>query len=126
VSGGSVKKVHLAFTMLTKEDGEIIHNSQAGTVLELSVGNAYESDTKVAIEAIRKKLAGMDGLSQTRSVQIGIDSFDDSSISLEIRCWVKTEQLYEVRFSSNQLILDSLKEAGVQIPFPQREVRVLG
>jgi small-conductance mechanosensitive channel len=34
--------------------------------------------------------------------------------------------LYEVKFSSNQLILDGLKEAGVQIPFPQREVRMLG
>jgi small conductance mechanosensitive channel len=59
-------------------------------------------------------------------VQIGIDSFGDSSINLEIRGWVKTEQLYEVKFSSNQLILDGLKEAGVQIPFPQREVRMLG
>ncbi|MFT4887071.1 MAG: small conductance mechanosensitive channel [Pseudohongiellaceae bacterium] len=135
---GIVKEVHLAFTMLTNEDGEIItipnkhivgeiiHNSQADTVLELSVGIAYESDTKAAIEAIRKKLADIDGLSQTRSVQIGIDSFGDSSINLEIRCWVKTEQLYEVKFSSNQLILDSLKEAGVQIPFPQREVRMMG
>ncbi len=46
---GIVKEVHLAFTMLTNEDGEIItipnkhivgeiiHNSQADTVLELSV-----------------------------------------------------------------------------------------
>ncbi len=136
--GGIVKEVHLAFTMLTNEDGEIItipnkhivgeiiHNSQTDTVLKLSVGIAYESDTKAAIEAIKKKLAGIDGLSQTRSVQIGIDSFGDSSINLEIRCWVKTEQLYEVKFSSNQLILDGLKEAGVQIPFPQREVRMLG
>jgi len=108
-----VKEVQLAFTMLTNQDGEIItipnkhivgeiiHNSQADTVLELSVGIAYESDTKVAIAAIKKKLAGIDGLSQTRSVQIGIDSFGDSSINLEIRCSVETEQLYEVKFSSN-------------------------
>ncbi|MFT4813192.1 MAG: small conductance mechanosensitive channel [Paracoccaceae bacterium] len=129
---GIVKEVHLAFTMLTNEDGEIItipnkhivgeiiHNSQADTVLELSVGIAYESDTKAAIEAIKKKLAGIDGLSQTRSVQIGIDSLGDSSINLEIRCSVKTEQVLEVKFSNNQLVLDSLKEAGVQIPFPAR------
>jgi small conductance mechanosensitive channel len=122
----------LAFTMLTNEDGEIItipnkhivgeiiHNSQTDTVLELSVGIAYESDTKAAIEAIKKKLAGIDGLSQTRSVQIGIDSFGDSSINLEIRCSDKTEQVHEVKFSNNQLVLDSLKEAGLQIPFPAR------
>jgi len=86
-------------------------------VLELSVGIAYESDTKVAIATIKKKLAGIECLSQTRSVQIGIDSFGYSSINLEIRCSVETEQLYEVKFSSNQLGLESLKEASVQISF---------
>lgn len=135
---GIVKEVHLPFTTLTNEDGEIItipnkhivgeiiHNSQADTVLELSVGIAYESDSEAAIAAIKNKLAGVGGLSQTRAVQIGIDSFGDSSINLEVRCWVKTEQYFEVKFVSNQLILDSLKEAGIQIPFPQREVRMLG
>jgi small conductance mechanosensitive channel len=134
---GIVKEVHLAFTMLTNEDGEIItipnkhivgeiiHNSQADTVLELSVGIAYDSDTEAAMVAIKNKLTGINGLSKTRSVQIGIDSFGDSSINLEIRCWVKTAQYYEVKFSSNQLILESLKDAGIEIPFPQREVRML-
>lgn len=135
---GIVKEVHLPFTTLTNEDGEIItipnkhivgeiiHNSQADTVLELSVGIAYESDSEAAIAAIKNKLAGVNGLSQTRAVQIGIDSFGDSSINLEIRCWVKTEQYFEVKFISNQLILESLKDSGIQIPFPQREVRMLG
>lgn len=135
---GIVKEVHLAFTMLTNEDGEvitipnkhivgeIIHNSQEDTVLELSVGIAYSSDAEAAVKAIREKLTDVDGLSQTRSVQIGIDSFGDSSVNLEVRCWVKTAQFYEVKFNSNQLIFAALKEAGIEIPFPQREVRMLG
>lgn len=135
---GIVKEVHLAFTMLTNEDGEIItipnkhivgeiiHNSQEDTVLELSVGIAYSSDADAAVKAIRSKLADVDGLSKSRSIQIGIDSFGDSSVNLEVRCWVKTEQYYEVKFASNQLIFAALKEAGIEIPFPQREVRMLG
>lgn len=135
---GVVKEVHLAFTMLTNEDGEIItipnkhivgeiiHNSQADTVLELSVGIAYSSDTEAAIAAITEKLSQVEGLSQSRPVQIGIESFGDSSVNLGIRCWVKTEQFYEVKFLSNQLIFDALKDKGIEIPYPQREVRMLG
>lgn len=135
---GIVKEVHLAFTLLTNEDGEIItipnkhivgeiiHNSQADTVLELSVGISYNSDCEVAIAAIKQKLNSMDGLSQTREVQIGIESFGDSSINLEVRCWVETAKYYEAKFASNQMIFDTLKEAGIEIPFPQREVRMLG
>ena len=61
---GIVKEDHLAFTMLTNEDAEIItipdkhifvsiiHNSQADTVLELSVAIAYDSVTEAAVVAI--------------------------------------------------------------------------
>lgn len=134
---GVVKEVHLAFTLLTNEDGEIItipnkhivgeiiHNSQEDTVLELSVGIAYDSDAAAAIKAIADKLANVDGMSKTRPAQIGIESFGDSSVNIEIRGWVKTEKFYEVKFASNQLIFAALKEANIEIPFPQREVRML-
>ncbi|MFK7862604.1 MAG: mechanosensitive ion channel family protein [Pseudohongiellaceae bacterium] len=134
---GIVKEVHLAFTMLTNEDGEIItipnkhivgeiiHNSQEDTVLELSVGIAYGSDATAAIKAIAEKLADVEGMSKTRPVQIGIESFGDSSVNLEMRCWVKTAQFYEVKFASNQLIFEALRDSGIEIPFPQREIRML-
>lgn len=134
---GVVKEVHLAFTMLTNEDGEIItipnkhivgeiiHNSHEDTVLELSIGIAYSSNTQLAISAIEKKLASLEGLSQNRPMQIGIEAFGDSSIDLGIRCWVKTEKFHEVKFATNQALLEALEEIGIAIPFPQREVRML-
>lgn len=134
---GVVKEVHLAYTLLTNEDdeiitipnrhiiGEIIHNSQADTVLALTVGIAYESDVNAAIAAIRSGLATLDGLSQARPVLVGIDSFGDSAITLGVRCWVHTERFHELKYSCNQAIHDSLRAAGIAIPFPQREVRML-
>lgn len=134
---GVVKEVHLAYTLLSNEDeesiiipnkhivGEILHNSQTDTIMELSVGVAYDSDTDAAIEAIRAKLANIDGLSQERAIQIGIDEFGDSAITLAIRGWAKTESFHQIRFAANQAIKDALKEANIAIPFPQREVRML-
>ncbi len=134
---GIVKEVHLGFTILTNEDGEIItipnrhivgeiiHNSHEDTVLELAIGIAYGSDTQLAISAIKNKLTGIDGLSQERPIQLGIEAFGESSIDLAVRCWVKTEQFHELRFLCNQAMLDVLAENNIAIPFPQREVRML-
>ncbi len=134
---GVVKEVHLAYTLLTNEDeeliiipnkhivGEILHNSNTDTIMELSVGVAYDSDTDAAMEAITAKLAGVDGLSKEKGVQIGIDEFGDSSINIAVRGWARTERLHQIRFAANQAIRDALKEASISIPFPQREVRML-
>lgn len=134
---GVVKEVHLAYTLLTNEDdeiilipnkhivGEILHNSQTDTILELSVGVAYDSDTDAAMAAIKSRLANIDGLSKERDIQIGIDEFGDSAINIAVRCWARTETFHQSRFAANQAIKDALKEANVAIPFPQREVRML-
>ncbi|MDG1024444.1 MAG: mechanosensitive ion channel [Gammaproteobacteria bacterium] len=134
---GVVKEVHLAFTLLTNEDeeliiipnkhivGEILHNSHTDTILELSVGVVYDSDTDAAMKAIEARLANVDGLSQQRSIQIGIEEFGDSAISIAVRGWVKTQDFHQIRFAANQAIKDALTEANISIPFPQRKVRML-
>ena len=134
---GVVKEVHLAYTLLSNEDGEvitipnrhiigeIIHNSQADTMLELSVGIAYTSDVRAAVTAIEQALQAVNGLSTQRPVQIGIDKFADSAIELGIRCWAQTERLYQTKYACNRAIHDALQTHGIAIPFPQREVRLL-
>lgn len=134
---GVVKEVHLAFTLLSNEDdelilipnkhiiGEILHNSQADTILELSVGVAYDSDLEAAMKAISSKLAAIDGLSNERAIQVGIDEFGNSAINIAIRGWARTERFHQVRFAANKAIKDALIEANISIPFPQREVRML-
>jgi len=134
---GVVKEVTLAYTVLTNEDdekitipnrhiiGEIIHNSQEDTVLELSVGIEYCSDTNKARQAIREALSRVDGLSRQRPVQVGVESFGDSSINIGIRCWVATKRFNELRFTCNQVLFDALQSEQIAIPFPQREVRLL-
>lgn len=133
---GIVEEVHLAYTLLTNEEGElitipnkhivgeIIHNSQADTVLELRVGVAYDSDIKLAVHAIAEALKNPEGLSEERSLQLGIVAFGDSAIELEARLWVQTRFQHQTRFAANEKINTALRQAGVVIPFPQREVRM--
>jgi len=134
---GIVKEVQLAFTILSDEDGveitipnkhivgEIIHNSQEDSLLELIVGIAYHSDPSVAINCIKQSLLNTEGISDHRKPLVGIEQFGDSCINLGIRFWAKTPQLYETRYRANLAIHQSLKNQGIEIPFPQHEVRVL-
>lgn len=133
---GVVTDVRMAATLLTNEDdeiisipnrhviGEIITNSKENRVVELAIGVAYNSDIDQACQVIKNALTTVAGNSD-RPIQIGIDNFADSSIVLGVRLWTPTEQYYEQKYKSNRAIFNALNQAGIEIPFPQREIKLL-
>jgi small conductance mechanosensitive channel len=134
---GVVDEIRLAATILTNEDGEkitipnkhvvgeIIHNSFANKVAEVSIGISYGADPQLAINTIRQVLDGIDGVCQEPPPQVGIEAFGDSSVNLGMRYWIQTTRYFHVLYQANQDVYAALKKAGVTIPFPQREVRML-
>lgn len=133
---GLVDEVHLAYTTLKDEDdvritipnrlivGEILHNSAGNKLAETTVGVSYGSDTE-KVMAVLHEVLKQQGVSEARTPLIGIDNFGDSSINFGVRFWIPTERFHEVRFNVNNAIYKALNVAGIQIPFPQREVRML-
>ncbi|WP_461516874.1 mechanosensitive ion channel family protein [Porticoccus sp.] len=133
---GLVDEVHLAYTVLKDEDavritipnrhivGEIIHNSAENKLAETTVGVSYDSDPKKVIEVLRAVMV-QQGVAEAREPLIGIDQFGDSSINFGVRFWVPTNRFHETRFRVNNAIFEALGQAGISIPFPQREVRML-
>lgn len=133
---GIVDEVHLAFTILKDEDnvkitipnrhivGEILHNSQHNSLVETTIGVSYDSDPEQVIDII---LAVLDKheVTETQAPQLGIDNFGDSSLNIGVRFWVATQKYHQTRFKVNNSIFEALRLAGIQIPFPQREVRFL-
>jgi small conductance mechanosensitive channel len=134
---GIVDEVLLGYTILINEDsvriqipnklvvGEILHNSSDNSLIELSIGVAYDSDTQQVIELIRTALAKMEELKSGGEPIIGIDNFGDSSINFGVRFWAPTTKVFELRYAANKRIHDAILQAGVVIPFPQREITML-
>ncbi len=135
---GLVKEVHLSHTLLTNEDGieisipnkhvvgEIIHNSHANTLAEVAIDIAYSADPEHASELLKSVLAGFgEEICQDPAPQVGIEAFGESGITLGVRVWIPTERYYDLLYRVNLALFKALKEAGVEIPFPQREVRLL-
>lgn len=135
---GLVEDISLATTVLLTEDGERIvipnkhitgeihTNSFAKRIVEGRVRIAYSEDPDRAIGVIEEALAGVAGVSSEVGPQIGIAGFGDSSIDLDYRFWVPTNRYFGVKHEANMAVYRALSRAGVSIPFPQREVRLLG
>lgn len=134
---GIVESVHLGYTFLINEDdvriqipnrhivGEIIHNSAENLLVELEIGVTYDSDPDQVTQAIKQGLAGLPNQSDISEPLIGIDNFGDSSINFGVRFWAPTDKHFEIKYAANRAALDALRAANIEIPFPQREVRML-
>lgn len=134
---GVVDKVMLPYTILIDEDnvqiqipnklivGEILHNSAEQMLIELEIGVAYSSDVDEVTALIENAVAKVEGISTEKAPAIGVDNFGDSSINFGVRVWGETTRHYEIRYALNKAIYASLQQADIQIPFPQREIKML-
>jgi small conductance mechanosensitive channel len=135
---GLVKEVHLGYTILINEDdvkiqipnrlvvGEILHNSNNNSLIELSIGVAYDSDTNQVTQLILDALSALEDIESNHTPIVGIDNFGDSSINFGVRFWAPTTKHYELRYAANKRIHDAILQANITIPFPQREITMLG
>ncbi|MCW8877531.1 MAG: mechanosensitive ion channel [Kangiellaceae bacterium] len=134
---GQVKDILLAYTIIMTEDdveitipnrhiiGEIIHNSQEKSLVEIEVGVSYASDMDSVAAILETAIKGNPYFDGKKEPQVGIQSFGDSSVNFEARVWVDSNKLNAARFSLNKSVWDELKSKEIDIPFPQREVRML-
>lgn len=96
--------------------------------IDLNFGTSYADDPhlvrRVAVEAAKSVPRVLGG----RPVACHITDFGDSSVNYVLRVWIRDAQdgLASIRGAIFLALWDSFKEQGISIPFPQREVRVLG
>jgi small conductance mechanosensitive channel len=134
---GVVKEITLGYTLVENEDGElitipnrhvvgeIVHNSADLRIVEGEVGVAYSSDMNKALAVVESAVKSTEHVSQQPQPQIGIDRFDDSGITIGFRVWVPSLQYFGCKYRMNRAVLNALQDAQIQIPFPQREVKII-
>lgn len=134
---GVVQDIKLGATLLVTEDGEeitipnrkvlgeIYVNSFPNKIVEGSIGIAYSASPEKAIELVSACLKNMENVAQNPPAQVGVEAFADSSVNIGYRYWVRTDAYYETQYKVNLAVFNAFKNNGVDIPFPQREVRIL-
>jgi small conductance mechanosensitive channel len=134
---GVVEEIGLGATHLSTEDGEkitipnkhivgeILTNSFENKVVEMTIGISYADDTRKATRTIEVALKTIPEIVDTPAPQIGIQEFADSSVNIGMRYWVPTKQYFQTLYQANLAVYSALNEAGITIPFPQRDVHML-
>jgi len=90
---------------------------------ELTVGVAYGSDPQRVIDVLRDAAASVTGVLKNPGPVVLFQSFGDSSLNFEVRAWTaRFEEWAAVHSQVAVAVNVALKAAGIEIPFPQRDV----
>ena len=109
--------------------GQVVNWSHSNDFVRLDIhfGTAYADDPhevrRLAIEAAKD----VDRVLAPRAPVCHITGFGDSSVDYILRFWITdpTGGLTNIRGNVFLALWDKFQDAGISIPFPQREVRVL-
>ena len=106
--------------------GEILHNYGRIRQAEVKVGVAYESDLPLALGAIGDLVRANPRVLADPAPVIQVVALADSAVQIAVRPWVSVADYGMVAGELNVSLLAELRRRGVAIPYPQREVRLIG
>ena len=105
--------------------GEIIHNYGKIRQLDLSVGVGYDTDLNRALDIVRDILSHNPRVLKDPVPAVGTATLADSSIIVAIKPWTALADFGPAQGEINKAVIERFREAGISIPFPQREIRLL-
>jgi small conductance mechanosensitive channel len=135
---GSVEDISLFSTTLAHPDGsrvvipnrkiagEIYHNFGTIRELNVAVGVAYDTDFDRAVAAMEQVLRGNPRVLQQPAPIIQAIRLADSYVEMELRCSVAVVDYLPARGELVRAIVEACRERGIEIPFPRRDVHVIG
>ncbi len=93
--------------------------------IEINVGVAYGSDTELVRDTLVKAATNVDKIVSWPSPDVLFLDFGDSSLNFQLRCFTSDVSSRITTSSKLRFEIDRLfREAGIEIPFPQRVVHM--
>ncbi|MDX1952819.1 MAG: mechanosensitive ion channel family protein [Verrucomicrobiota bacterium] len=134
---GQVSAIDLFSTKLAQADksvvvipnrkiiGEILHNYGMTRQVAIELGVAYNTDINHAIEVITSTVKANAKVLKEHDPAVFISTLADSSMVISVRAWCALSNFPATRAELMREIVTALKQHNIQIPFPQREIRIL-
>ncbi len=93
--------------------------------VELPVGVAYGSDVKLVAKLLEQPATAHESVLTSPAPAVYFKEFGDSSLNFELQFWVMQESnVVKVKSEVALEVMRLLDDAGVEIPFPQRDLRL--
>jgi len=134
---GTVEAIKLFNTVLSHPDrsrivipnrkiaGEILHNYGALRQLDVIVSVAYDTDIKLALQSIHDLLGANAKVLHAPEPVVRVLTLAESGVQIAIRPWVSVVDFIDASSEITQAVLETFRQRGIAIPFPQHEVRLL-
>ncbi|MEM9171772.1 MAG: mechanosensitive ion channel domain-containing protein [Pseudomonadota bacterium] len=135
---GSVNEVTLFNTILITPDnrrvivpnssitgGPIVNYSAFSTRrIDMVIGVGYDDDLKQTKQILNDIIKADSRILDNPAPTVAVSELADSSVNFVVRPWVNSGDYWATRFDLTQTIKERLDEAGISIPYPQRDVHV--
>lgn len=135
---GTVKEVQIFTTIIHAPDNKkiLVPNSQimAGTIvnysanptrrLDLVVGCSYGDDLDDVRKVLNEIVASDERILEDPAPTIEVVALGESSVNFVVRPWVNSSDYWAVHFHLHEQVKKRFDQAGLHIPFPQRDVHV--
>jgi small conductance mechanosensitive channel len=136
--GGGVDVISIFNTALVHPDrsrivipnrkivGEILHNFGRIRRTEVIVRVAYETNLPAVLETVQALVRANPRVLAEPASLIGVSALGESAVEISVKPWVQVGDYGLVEGELNLAIVTALRQRGIAIPFPQREVRLIG
>lgn len=103
----------------------LVNYSRKGTRrLDLEIRVGYDCDLSRVREVLQEVLGEYPRLLKDPEPTIGVLELGDSCVRLAVRPWVDSTDYWTAFFDLQELIKCRFDEAGIRIPFPQRDIHL--
>jgi len=136
---GVVKHIGIRSSVITTQDGgdAIIPNATLISEklmnwtltndwrrVDVRVRVAYGSDLEKAMRTLYSVATADPDVTQTPPPTVHFQEFGDSAQNLELRFWLRVGAPIDVKSRVSIAVAQAFQEAGIEIPVPQRDIRV--
>lgn len=106
-------------------NGSLTNYSAKDTLrVDMTFGISYDADIKKAKEIFNNILDSDPRVLIEPAKTVALSELADNSVNFVVRPWVKSEDYWGVWFDTHEQVKLKLDEAGIGIPYPQRDVHV--
>jgi small conductance mechanosensitive channel len=135
---GTVDSIQIFHTVLRTGDNKTVivpngnlsngiitnYNRQPTRKVVFDVGVDYDADLQKVREVLLM-LADDPRVLKDPAPVVVVSALGESAITMSLRVWVDTPNYWDVLFMFNEHARDRLRAEGVDIPFPQRVIRMV-
>jgi small conductance mechanosensitive channel len=136
---GTVEEINLFTTVLRSFDGlylscpnssiwgnDITNFTRNGKRrIDITASIAYSDNIDTGLEVLRNIIKSEPRILAEPEAQAIVFSLGESSVDLQLRAWTTVEDFGTTKWDLNKRIKEDIEAAGLTIPFPQRDVRVI-